>query len=137
MDGYPLGLGLAVEDKPNKFSFTSTSTTKNDLSIRTSQSYFSIILNILQNFQFFYLTCVLPQQCANLAHDRSWWVDGHSHLKQCLLLLKDVVVHVEQSEGSLRDELRVVRGELGQEVVQIERPHLQVSVVGVGTKGTL
>ena len=36
LDGYPLGLGLAVEDKLNEFSFTSTSTTKSDLSIRTS-----------------------------------------------------------------------------------------------------
>lgn len=57
-------------------------------------------------------TCVVSQQCANFTHDRTRRVDGNSHLQQRLLLLKEVVMHVQQSEGSLRDQLRVIRGEL-------------------------
>ena len=47
------------------------------------------------------------------------------------------MVHVEESEGSLGDQLCVVRGELREEVVEVERPHLQVGIVGVRTKSIL
>ena len=46
-------------------------------------------------------------------------------------------MHVKQCQFSLRDELCIVRGKLGEEIVQVEAPDVQVGRVGIWTQGGL
>lgn len=70
------------------------------------------------------LTCVPPQQCSDFTLDGAWSVDRNTYLCQRLLLLKEVMVHVEQRQLPFRDELSVVWGELRKEVVEVEVPYV-------------
>lgn len=70
------------------------------------------------------LTCVPPQQRSDFTLDGAWSVDRNTYLCQRLLLLKEVMVHVEQRQLPFRDELSVVRGELRKEVVEVEVPYV-------------
>ena len=83
------------------------------------------------------LTCVSSQQGGDYAHHRTWSVNGDSNLGQRLFFIKEVVMHVEQCQFSLRDELCIVRGKLGEEIVQVEAPDVQVGRVGIWTQGGL
>ena len=46
-------------------------------------------------------------------------------------------MHVKQCQLSLRNELCVIRGKLGEEIVQVETPDIQVGRVGIWTQGGL
>ena len=46
-------------------------------------------------------------------------------------------MHVKQCQLSLRDELCVVWRKMGEEIVQVEAPDVQVSRVGIWTQGGL
>ena len=46
-------------------------------------------------------------------------------------------MHVKQCQLSLRNELCVIRGKLGEEIVQVETPDVQVGRVGIWTQGSL
>ena len=73
-------------------------------------------------------TCVLSEEEPDLADHR---VSRESHQREGLLLVKEVVVQVEQSEVAFGDELRVKGRELRDPVVQVETPDVQVSLEGV------
>lgn len=80
----------------------------------------------------------MPQQGADLASHRTRLVDPETgEGKGAPFLLKEVVVHVQQCEGPLGDELRIVGWELGKVIVQIETPDVNVGLVGVWTQGAL